>query len=103
MTAKQMIELVQQHHPHMKETEILLHLNNVKDEFCENTGIVKDMSYAFTTVANQLLYDVKLSADMVPGEANYGILTIKNVWVGDSPNRILASRLQGTLKIKDLG
>ena len=26
MTVKQMIELVQQHHPHMKETEILLHL-----------------------------------------------------------------------------
>ena len=94
-----MIELVQQHHPHMKETEILLHLNNVKDEFCENTGIVKSLTFALTTTAGQLRYDLSLAAD-IPSAG--GALKIKNVWIGDEGNEIKASRLQGALKIKDL-
>ena len=33
MTLKEMIELVQQHHPHMGETEIVKLLNRAKDDF----------------------------------------------------------------------
>ena len=99
MTAKQMIELIQQHHPHISETEALLLLNDAKNEFCENTGIVKSINIATTTVANQLLYDVALANDS--DTSSGGILKIKKVWIGDDENRILASRLQGTLKIKD--
>lgn len=98
MTAKKMIELVQQHHPHMGETEILMLLNDAKDEFCERTEIVKSFSTSFTTVAGQLKYDLLLAAD-VPTTG--GILKINKVWVGDSANPLLATRLQGPLKIRD--
>ena len=56
MTAKQMIELIQQHHPHISETEALLLLNEAKDEFCEETEMSKTVISSVTTVANQLLY-----------------------------------------------
>ena len=57
MTAKKMIELIQQHHPHISETEALLLLNQAKDDFCQDTEIVKVQS-TFTTTANQLLYSI---------------------------------------------
>jgi hypothetical protein len=93
MNAKKMIELLQQHHPHIGETEALLLLNQSKDDFCQDTEMVKT-KYTFTTTANALLYDRDLAADGT-------ILKILNVWIGDSGSEILASRLQGTLKIKD--
>ena len=93
MTAKIMIELIQMHHPHIGEKEALLLLNQAKDDFCEDTEIVKTQN-TFTTTANTLLYDVGLAAG-----AN--VLKILNVWVGDSGNEIKAPRLQGTLNIKD--
>tara|TARA_R100000781_G_scaffold114461_1_gene85327 strand:- start:299 stop:586 length:288 start_codon:yes stop_codon:yes gene_type:complete len=93
MTAKQMIELIQQHHPHIGETEALLMLNQSKDDFCQDTEMVKTQT-TFTTTANTLLYDRDLAAD---GK----ILKILDVWIGDSGSEIKASRLQGTLKIKD--
>ena len=49
MTTKEMIELIQQHHPHMGEKEIINRLNRVKDDFCARTEIVKD-SYTTSTV-----------------------------------------------------
>ena len=93
MTAKQMIELIQQHHPHIGETEALLLLNQSKDDFCQDTEMVKTQS-TFTTTADTLLYDEDLAAD---GK----ILKILDVWIGDSGSEIKASRLQGTLNIKD--
>ena len=93
MTAKQMIELIQQHHPHIGETEALLLLNQSKDDFFQDTEMVKTQS-TFTTTANTLLYDRDLAAD---GK----ILKILDVWIGDSGNEIKAFRLQGTLNIKD--
>jgi len=93
MTSKQMIELIQQHHPHIGETEALLMLNQSKDDFCQDTEMVKTQT-TFTTTANTLLYDRDLAAD---GK----ILKILDVWIGDSGSEIKASRLQGTLKIKD--
>tara|TARA_R100000329_G_C7600705_1_gene213060 strand:+ start:500 stop:799 length:300 start_codon:yes stop_codon:yes gene_type:complete len=98
MTAKQMIELIQQHHPHINETEALLLLNEAKDEFCEETEMSKTVTSSVTTVANQLLYDIDLAADS--GDSD--ILKINKVWVGDAGSGILLNRLQGTLKIKDV-
>tara|TARA_R100000734_G_C3318672_1_gene113107 strand:- start:3727 stop:4005 length:279 start_codon:yes stop_codon:yes gene_type:complete len=69
MTIKEMIELVHQHHPHLKEVEIIKLLNRAKDDFCAKTEIVKD-SYTFNTVANQRYYDV-----------DNRILKVKSVWV----------------------
>ena len=94
MTAKQMIELIQQHHSHIGETEALLWLNQAKDDFCQDTEMVKTQT-TFTTTANQLIYDdAQLAADGT-------ILKVLDVWIGDSGSEIKASRLQGTLNIKD--
>jgi hypothetical protein len=71
MTTKEMMELVQQHHPHMGEVEIVKLLNRAKDDFCAKTDIVKD-SYTLNTVANQRYYDV-----------DSRILKIKSVWLND--------------------
>ena len=48
MTAKEMMELVQQHHPHMGETEAIKLLNRAKDDFCAKTEIVKK-KYTFVS------------------------------------------------------
>ena len=69
MTAKEMIELVQQHHPHMGETEIVKLLNRAKNDFCAKTEMIKD-SYTFNTVADQRYYDI-----------DNRILKIKSVWL----------------------
>ena len=71
MTAKEMIELVQQHHPHMGEVEVIKLLNRAKDDFCGRTEIVKD-SYTFNTVAKQRYYDI-----------DNRIIKIKSVWLND--------------------
>jgi hypothetical protein len=67
----EMIELVQQHHPHMGQTEIVKLLDRAKNDFCAKTEIVKD-SYTGTTVANQRYYTL-----------DNRILKIKNVWLND--------------------
>jgi hypothetical protein len=71
MTTKEMIELVQQHHPHMGEVEVIKLLNRAKDDFCAKTEIVKD-SYTATTVANQRYYTISTN-----------ILKILSVWLND--------------------
>ena len=42
MTQKQLIELIQQHHPIMGETEIRLALNRAQDDFCAKTELIKE-------------------------------------------------------------
>jgi hypothetical protein len=71
MTTKEMIELVQQHHPHMGETEIINNLNRAKDDFCQETEIVKD-TYTSSTVASQRYYTL-----------DSNIIKIKSVWLND--------------------
>jgi hypothetical protein len=88
MTAKQMIETLQQHHPHIGETEALLLLNQAKNEFCEDTGIYTSQLYTITTFAGTMLYELDPYNN--------------SVWIGDSGSGILASRIQGEFKIKDL-
>jgi hypothetical protein len=71
MTAKEMIELIQQHHPHIGEKEAINLLNRAKDDFCAKTELVKD-SYTSSTVANQRYYTL-----------DNKILKIKSVWLND--------------------
>ena len=71
MTTKEMIELVQQHHPHLGEVEIIKLLNRAKDDFCAKTEIVKD-TYTSTTVANQRYYTL-----------DDKIIKINSVWLND--------------------
>ena len=80
-----MIELVQQHHPHMGEMEIIKLLNRAKDDFCEQTEIVKD-SYTTSTVANQRYYIL-----------NNNVIKILSVWLND----VLIPRMIGKPKIDD--
>ena len=85
MSIKEMIELVQQHHPHMGQTEIVKLLDRAKDDFCAKTEIVKD-TYTGVTIASQRYYDI-----------DSRILKIKSVWLND----IKISRLIGKPIIDD--
>ena len=71
MKTKEMLELIQQHHPHMGEVEAIKLLNRSKDEFCARTEIVKD-SYTTSTVVNQRYYTLDTK-----------IIKIKDVWLND--------------------
>ena len=57
MTQKQLIELVQQHHPNLGETQIRIFLNKALDEFCRKTRMLKTL-YQFSTSADQRYYDL---------------------------------------------
>ena len=54
---KQLIEYVQQHHPHMGETEVRNALNQAQREICEETGILKAW-FTDTTVDDTRFYDL---------------------------------------------
>ena len=55
MTQKQLIELIQQHHPGMGETEIRLALNRAQDDYCAKTELIKE-TYTQNSVAGQRYY-----------------------------------------------
>jgi hypothetical protein len=55
MTQKQLIELAQQHHPSMGETEIRLALNRAQDDYCAKTELIKE-TYTQNSVAGQRYY-----------------------------------------------
>jgi hypothetical protein len=86
MTTKEMIELVQQHHPHMGEVEIIKLLNRAKDEFCERTDIFKKTDATITTIADQRWY-------AIPS----GLFKIEEVYFDD----VKIPRLQGNPIIND--
>tara|TARA_R100000808_G_scaffold16583_1_gene37377 strand:+ start:3304 stop:3579 length:276 start_codon:yes stop_codon:yes gene_type:complete len=71
MKTKEMIELVQQHHPHLGEVEAIKLLNRAKDDFCARTEIIKD-SYTASTVANQRYYKLDTK-----------IIKIQSIWLND--------------------
>ena len=52
MKQKQLHELIQMHHPEMREGEIRLRLNNALKEFCRKTKILRG-AFQFDTVAEQ--------------------------------------------------
>ena len=92
MTLMEMIELIQQHHPKMGETEIRLLLNRASDDFCTKTEILKDSfslgtdSSADSTEANKRYYTL-------PQE----ILTIREVYL----NNVKIPRIIGKPIIDD--
>ena len=55
MKGKEMVELVQQHHPEMGAQEIIKMLNRASDEFCTRTRLL-DSATKFDTVADQRYY-----------------------------------------------
>ena len=71
MKAKEMIELVQQHHPHIGETEAIKLINRAKDEFCEETELIKE-TYTSSSVADQRYYTI-----------DNRIIKIISVWLND--------------------
>ena len=71
MKNKEMIELIQQHHPHIGEVEAIKLLNRAKNDFCAKTELIKD-SYTTSTVANQRYYTIDTK-----------IIKILNVWLND--------------------
>ena len=80
MTIRQMIELIQQHHPHMGETEIIKSINRAKDDFCAKTEIVKD-TYTSQTNANQRYYTL-----------DNKIIKIQSIWLNDFKIPMLLSK-----------
>ena len=86
MQLKEMIELVQQHHPHMKETEIVKLLNRAKDEFCEETEIYKKTDSTIDTVADTRWYTIPT-----------GLLKIYEVYL----DNVRIPKMQGNPKIED--
>jgi hypothetical protein len=86
MTTKEMIELVQQHHPHMGEVEIIKLLNRAKDSFCEETEVYKKTDSSLTTAADTRWYSLPS-----------GLLKIEEVYLND----VKIPRLIGNPKIND--
>ena len=87
-----MIELVQQHHPDMGDTEIRLLLNRAADDFCAKTEIVKH-SFSLgidndpdSSVADKRYYTL-------PSE----VLVIREVWL----NNVKIPRILGKPIIDD--
>jgi len=75
MTQKEMIELVQQHHPHMGEKEVRGVLNRVSDVFCAETELIKKSWTAVTTAGVRYypldddmirIIDVRLNDEKLP-------------------------------------
>ena len=60
MTQTELIEIVQQHHPLLGETQIRIFLNKALDEFCRKTRILKTL-YTFSTVADKRYYNLDSS------------------------------------------
>jgi len=86
MQLKEMIELVQLHHPHLGETEIVKLINRAKDDFCEITEIYKKTDDTIDTVVDQRWYSIPS-----------GLTRIEEVYFDD----VKISRLQGNPKIND--
>ena len=73
---KQLIELIQGHHPWMRETEIRKMLNQAQREICEKSGILKAW-FDITTVAGTRFYDLDssitsvLNVEITDSDGNY--------------------------------
>ena len=89
MTGKQLIEMVQQHHPTIGEKELLMIVNRAKDEFCERSEIARQTTDALTTTADAKWYDIPSA---------YGIFTkIEKVYL----NNVEIGRMIGRPRIRD--
>ena len=87
MSPKEMLELVQQHHSHIGQTEAFKLLNRAKDDFCAKTELITD-SYTVSggTVVNQRYYTI-----------DPRIIKIVDVWLND----VAIPRIVGKSMIDD--
>ena len=85
MKLKEMIELVQLHHPHMGEKEVVTLLNRAKDEFCSESEIYKKTATDATEI-NRRWYSVPT-----------GLIKLEEVYLND----VKIPRLQGNPLIND--
>ena len=97
MTAKQLIELVQQHHPNMGETEILLLLNQSMREFCEDTKMTSSCNVTIYTVSGTRWYTLPDFNTNTSGTLAQELISIKEVYLDD----VRIPRLQGNPIIED--
>lgn len=57
MKQRELIELIQQHHPHLRDVEARKLLNRASDDFCSKTDII-DTSWTDLTVSGQRYYNL---------------------------------------------
>ena len=62
MKLKEMVELVQQHHPQMRSQEIIKMINRAQDEYCSRTRILEGNT-AITVVEDQRRYSLDVSGN----------------------------------------
>jgi hypothetical protein len=72
MKLKEMVELVQQHHPQMGGQEIVKMINRAQDEYSSRTRLSED-SHTYTVVDGQRRYSLNVSGN------KDAIMEIKNV------------------------
>jgi hypothetical protein len=72
MKLKEMVELVQQHHPQMGGQEIVKMINRAQDEYSSRTRLSED-SHTYTVVNGQRRYSLNVSGN------KDAIMEIKNV------------------------
>lgn len=58
MTLKQMVEMVQQHHPKIGETQIKIWLNQAQKEISDRTNYGVTETSSFSTVSGIKYYDI---------------------------------------------
>jgi hypothetical protein len=58
MTLKQMVEMVQQHHPKIGETQIKIWLNQAQKEISDRTNYGVTETSSFSTVSGTKYYDI---------------------------------------------
>jgi len=58
MTLKQMVEMVQQHHPKIGETQIKIWLNQAQKEISDRTNYGVTETSSFNTVSGTKYYDI---------------------------------------------
>ena len=90
MNRVEYIELVQQHHPHMGETEILKLINRAMEDFATETECLKRLKDITDTVAGQRYYpalgsgytnETELQDTAINSYTD--IIRIINVWIDD--------------------
>jgi hypothetical protein len=84
MNRIELIELVQQHHSHMGEIEILKLINRAMDDFTSETEILKRYKHITTTTAGMRYYpSVENVLEDTAINSNTDVLKILNVWIDD--------------------
>jgi hypothetical protein len=68
MTLKQMVEMVQQHHPKIGETQIKIWINQAQREISDRTNYGVTETSVFNTVSGSKYYDLNSPASVTLNE-----------------------------------